>query len=84
MSISHKIEVLGSGCASCKKLHVQTVAAVAKLGLADEVKYSTDLNRIIELGVMQTPVLTVNNVPVITGQVPSVEEIAMTIQQAIG
>lgn len=78
-----KIEVLGSGCPSCKKLHAQTVAAAAKLGLTDKVEYSTDLNRILELGVMQTPVLAVNDVPIITGQVPSVDQIAEAIHQAI-
>lgn len=66
-----KIQVLGSGCPTCKKLHQSVVSAVEKIDREDiEVEYLTGddgVQEIIKLGVMQTPVLTVNGKVVMTG-----------------
>lgn len=69
------IEVLGSGCAKCKKLHELTKSAVAELGLQTDVSYSTEIEKIIAMGVMSSPVLAVNGKPVLVGSVPDVQEI---------
>lgn len=74
------IQVLGSGCPTCKKLFVLTNRAIAELGLTTPVEYITDVKKIIELGVMSSPVLTINNKPVIVGFVPDLEKIKSTIQ----
>lgn len=59
-----KISVLGSGCATCKRLH-EAVQKVVKDGNIDaEVEYSTDVARIVELGLMSSPVLVVDGKPV--------------------
>ncbi len=55
-----KIQVLGSGCPTCKTLYELTQAAVKELGIEAEVEYSTDISKIIELGVMESPVMTIN------------------------
>jgi len=55
-----KIQVIGSGCPTCKTLYELTKTAVAELGIDAEVEYSTDISKIIELGVMESPVLVVN------------------------
>ena len=55
-----KIQVLGSGCPTCKTLYELTKTAVAELGVDAEVEYSTDISKIIELGVMESPVMTIN------------------------
>lgn len=58
-----KISVLGSGCYTCKKLY-ETVEHVVKNEKIDaEVEYSTDVSRIIELGLMHGPVLVVDGKP---------------------
>jgi len=62
-----KIQVLGSGCPTCKKLFEQTKEAVSALGLKAEVEYSTDVSKIIELGIMSSPVLVVDGNPVMVG-----------------
>jgi len=46
-----KIQVLGSGCPTCKKLFELTKQAVEELGLKIEVEYITDIQRIVEMGV---------------------------------
>lgn len=62
-----KIQVLGSGCPTCKNLFELTKTAVAELGIETIVEYSTDVSKIIEMGVMQSPVLAVNGKPVMIG-----------------
>jgi len=70
-----KIQVLGPGCASCKKLFELTKQAVHEMGLKTEVEYVTDIQKIIEMGVMQSPILAINGKPVLTGAVSDIEKI---------
>jgi small redox-active disulfide protein 2 len=62
-----KIQVLGSGCSTCKNLFELTQQVVTDLGIKAEVEYSTDISKIIEMGVMETPVLAIDGKPVMTG-----------------
>ena len=62
-----KIQVLGSGCSTCKNLFELTKTAVKELQLDAEVEYSTDVSKIIEMGLMQSPVLAVDGHPVLIG-----------------
>lgn len=62
-----KISVLGAGCASCKNLYKLTKTAVAELGIKAKVEYSDDISKIIELGIMQAPVLVIDGKPVMVG-----------------
>jgi len=70
-----KIQVLGSGCPTCKKLFELTKKAVDDLGLKTEVEYTTDIQKIIEMGLMQSPVLAIDDRPVVVGFVPDIEKI---------
>jgi small redox-active disulfide protein 2 len=70
-----KIQVLGSGCATCKKLFEITEKAVNELGLDTEVEYITDVQKIVAMGLMQSPVLTVNDKPVLVGFTSDIEKI---------
>lgn len=70
-----KIEVLGSGCPACHKLFKLTKKAAADLGLKDEVKYITDIQKIIEMGVMQVPVLVVDGKPIMTEATDDIEKV---------
>ena len=67
------IQVLGSGCPTCKKLFELTQTAVAELDLKIEVEYITDIQKIIELGIMSSPVLMINNKVSLVGQLPSLD-----------
>jgi len=59
-----KISVLGSGCATCKKLHETVKYVVKNENIDAEVEYSDDVTRIVELGLMHSPVLVVDGKPV--------------------
>lgn len=74
-----KIQVLGSGCAKCKKLFELTKQAVTELDLKAEVEYITDVSKIIEMGVMSSPVLAVDGKPALVGFLPSLEKIKEAI-----
>ena len=78
-----KIQVLGSGCPTCKKLFELTKQAVEKLGLKIEVEYITDIQRIVEMGVMSSPVLSIDGKPAITGFLPDVEKIKKIIKDSL-
>lgn len=59
-----KISVLGSGCPTCKQLHLAVEKVVKAENIDAEVEYSTDISRIVELGIMMSPVLVVDGKPV--------------------
>ena len=75
------IRVLGTGCPTCKKLHEAVINAVKELNLNTEVEYINDIQAMLDLGVMSSPVLVVNDVPVAVGQVPSFEKIKQFITE---
>jgi small redox-active disulfide protein 2 len=80
-----KIQVLGSGCPTCKKLYEITKKAVSEMGLKEKVEYlsgSEGTQKIIEMGMMQSPVLAVNGNPVMTGFTPDIEKIKKIIKKA--
>ncbi len=70
-----KLQILGSGCAKCHKLGEHAEAAAKALGLDYELEKVTDMNAIIDAGVMVTPALSVDGEIKVSGKVPSVEEI---------
>lgn len=63
------IKVLGSGCASCHALYENAKEAVQKMELSVEVEYITDLQKVMEYGVMSMPALVVNEKVVSMGKV---------------
>ena len=75
-----KIQVLGSGCPTCKKLFELTKQAVKELKLKEEVEYVTDIQKILEMGVMSSPILSIDGKPIIVGSVPSIEKIKRTLE----
>jgi len=77
------IQVLGSGCPTCKKLFELTKQAVGELGLETDVEYITDIQEIVKMGVMSTPVLAIDGKPVIAGSLPDIKKIKETIKEAI-
>ena len=54
------IKVLGAGCKSCHKQYENVKEAVQKMGLSVEVEYITDMEKVMEYGVMSMPALVVN------------------------
>lgn len=78
-----KIQVLGAGCANCKKLYETTCEIVKELNLDVEVDYITDVSKIVEMGIMQSPVLAVNGKTVMVGFIPNKEKIKDAIIKSL-
>ena len=80
-----KIQVLGSGCPTCKKLYEITKKAVAELGDDFDLEYLTGVEgtqRIIELGAMSSPVLVVEDKIAMIGLTSDIEKIKEAIHKA--
>jgi small redox-active disulfide protein 2 len=78
-----KIQVLGSGCTTCKNLYELTKKAVDETGLKAEVEYLTGeagLQKIIEMGVMSSPVLSIDDKPAMVGFTPDIQKIKSLIK----
>ncbi len=81
-----KIQVLGSGCPTCSKLHEITERAVKEMSLETTVEYLTGnegTSKIVEMGIMSSPVLVVNEKPVMVGFTPDIEKIKELIRKNI-
>ena len=63
------IKVLGAGCKSCHEQYENAKAAVKALGLSVEVEYITDMEKVMEYGVMSMPAIVVNEKVVSMGKV---------------
>jgi small redox-active disulfide protein 2 len=70
-----KIQILGTGCAKCQKLAENTKQAADNLGLDYEMEKITEINQIMEFGVMTTPGLAVDGKVLVVGKVPSSADI---------
>ena len=77
-----KLEIYGSGCSKCKTLAANAEAAAQALGLAYELAKITDMNAIIDAGVMRTPALGVDGSIVVEGKVAAAEEIQKLLARA--
>lgn len=70
-----RIEVLGPGCQKCGVLYQHAEQAARELGLEFEIAKVTDIEAIMEHGVIATPALVVDGEVVVSGRVPSAEQL---------
>ncbi|NSW94936.1 MAG: TM0996/MTH895 family glutaredoxin-like protein [Bacteroidales bacterium] len=70
-----EIKILGPGCPKCKTLEKVTREAVAELGLQAEISKEEDIIKIMSYGIMHTPGLVINGKVVLSGQVPSLNQV---------
>lgn len=70
-----KFTIYGSGCSKCKQLTTNAEEAARELGLSYEVQKVTDVNAIIDAGIMRTPALALDDKVVVEGKVASPADI---------
>ena len=70
-----KIQILGTGCPKCKELARRTEEAVQKLGLDTPVEKVTQIEEILNFGVLMTPALAIDGTVKVAGKVPTAAEI---------
>ena len=76
------IQILGAGCPKCRQLEANARHALESLGLDATVEKVTDLDEIVDMGVMMTPALAVDGVVKSTGKVLDTEAIVHILQTA--
>ncbi len=69
------IKVLGGGCCKCENLLEAVKEAVAEKGIEAEIEYITDMQKIMEYGIMSTPALMVDNKVVSMGRVLKTKDV---------
>lgn len=73
------IKILGTGCPKCKKLEETVKQAIAELGIEAAIEKVTNLNDIMDYGVMMTPALVIDEKVVSSGKVLSLAEVKAKI-----
>lgn len=74
-----KIQILGTGCPKCKKLAEITEQVAKMSGIEYELVKVTDINEIIQYGVMMTPALVVDGEVKVSGRIPKPDELKTLI-----
>lgn len=74
------VKVYGSGCKGCQTLHQNVIDALAVMNIAANVEYITDLQKVMEAGIMSMPVLSVNEKVVSSGKILGIAEIKKIIE----
>jgi small redox-active disulfide protein 2 len=77
------VKVLGSGCANCKRLEQIANKVIQNLAVEAEIIKVTDFQEILDLGVLNTPGLVINDEIVSSGRVPSESEITTWVANAL-
>ncbi len=70
-----EIKVLGGGCSRCEALLRAAREAVEKKGIRAEIEYVTDMERIMQYGVMSMPALMIDGRIVSSGKVLKAKEV---------
>lgn len=70
-----KIQVAGPGCPRCQTTEQNVINACAELGLAADISHIYDVKEFASLGVRLTPAVIVDGRVVVSGKVPTVEEL---------
>ncbi len=74
-----RIKMLGAGCKSCHELYVNTVEVAEKFGIHTEVAYITDMQKVMEYGVMSMPALVIDEKVISQGKILKISEIEKII-----
>ena len=75
-----KIEILGTGCPKCKQLAANAELAAKELGIEYELEKVTEINDIMNFGVMMTPGIAVDGQVKASGKVVGAEQIKAWLQ----
>jgi small redox-active disulfide protein 2 len=69
------IKILGTGCQKCRQLEENTKKAVQSAGIEANIEKVTEIEKIMNYGVMMTPALVVDEIVKSAGKVLSPDEI---------
>lgn len=76
------IKILGTGCKKCKTLETKVRDLVTANGIEAEVEKVTDINIMMDYGIMMTPGLVINEVVKSIGIIPKDDKMLEWISEA--
>jgi len=75
-----KVQILGPPCGDCEALAHRARAVAQELGVQCEWERVTDVQQIVELGVLTTPALLVDGQVAAVGRLPTSSELRKALQ----
>lgn len=76
-----KIQVAGPGCPRCQATEKNVFEACAQLNLAADISHVFDMKEIAKLGVIMTPAVIVDGKIIVSGKLPSVDELKKLLSE---
>ena len=76
-----KIKILGTGCMKCKTLETKVRSLIESNEIDAEVEKVTEINDMLEYGIMMTPALVINEKVKSSGIIPKDEQILNWINE---
>lgn len=70
-----EIAILGTGCPKCRQTEEAVRKAVEQAGIDATIHKVEDIREIMKFKVMATPAVAIDNQVVISGKVPTIEEV---------
>ena len=70
-----KIQIAGPGCPRCQATEKNVMNACSELNLAADISHVYDIKEYAKLGVRMTPAVIVDGKVIISGKIPTVEEL---------
>ncbi len=74
------IQILGTGCPKCKALEANAKKAIENLKVDATVEKITDIDQMMDMGVMMTPSLAIDGDVKTVGKVLNEDDIALLIK----
>ena len=78
-----EIQVLGTGCEKCTRLASTVETVIQDLGIDCTVEKVTEIDRILQYGVMVTPALVISGEVVFAGTLPSEDDIKEKVRELL-
>jgi len=69
------IQILGTGCPKCKALEANARQAIEASGIAATIEKVTEIDKIMDMGVMMTPALAIDGQVVSAGKLLNKDQI---------
>ncbi len=77
-----KIQILGTGCPKCRKAYENAEQAIKDLGISAELEKIESIKDIMNFDVMVTPAVAVDGKVMVSGKIPSVDDIKAYITES--
>jgi small redox-active disulfide protein 2 len=75
-----KIQIAGPGCAKCQAMEKNVREVCQMLGISPEIEHAYDTREFAKLGVRFTPALVIDGKVIVSGKVPTIDEIKKILQ----